>query len=83
MTPAGLAYLGMPLSGTFSMIPTLFCRSASRRIPANFEPASRAAIFIAHAAFVNRHIRKGDEGRLVCDGPTYGSGEIVDALPLQ
>ena len=33
MTPAGFAYFTMPLSGISSMMPMLFCRSASRRMP--------------------------------------------------
>ncbi len=36
ITPAGLAYLTMPLSGISSMIPMLFCLSASRRMPNTF-----------------------------------------------
>ena len=33
ITPAGLAYLTMPFSGSSSMMPMLFWRSASRRMP--------------------------------------------------
>ena len=33
MTPAGLAYLTIPLSGISSMTPMLFCRNASRSTP--------------------------------------------------
>ena len=36
MTPAGFAYLTMPFSGSSSMTPMLFCRSASRRMPSTF-----------------------------------------------
>ena len=34
--PAGLPYLTMPFSGSSSMMPTLFCRSASRSTPRIF-----------------------------------------------
>ena len=36
ITPAGLAYLTIPLSGSSSMMPMLFCLSASRRMPSTF-----------------------------------------------
>src|SRR5712691_1159514 len=36
MTPAGFAYFTISLSGISSMIPMLFCRSASRRMPSTF-----------------------------------------------
>src|SRR6267143_4890520 len=36
MTPAGFAYFTIPFSGISSMIPMLFCRSASRRMPSTF-----------------------------------------------
>ena len=36
MTPAGLAYFTIPLSGISSMMPMLFCRRASRRTPSTF-----------------------------------------------
>src|SRR5437867_1538601 len=36
MMPAGFAYLTIPFSGISSMMPMLFCRSASRRMPRTF-----------------------------------------------
>ena len=58
ITPAGFAYLTMPLSGISSMIPMLFWRSASRRMPSDLGAAPRLAA--AHAALVDAHVGEAD-----------------------
>ena len=76
ITPAGLAYLTMPLSGSSSMTPMLFCRSASRRMPSTLRAAPRFAA--AHAAFVDAHVGQARRGVGIRAGPADRLAEAID-----
>ena len=76
ITPAGLAYLTMPFSGISSMMPMLFWRSASRRMPSTLArrvgsrlpmPLSSTLMFASRVAVA-----------LVAAGPGDGAAQPID-----
>ena len=76
MTPAGLAYLTMPFSGSSSMMPMLFWRRASRRMPSTLprRPGSRLPIPLSCDA----HLGEAGGGGFVGGRPRHRLAEAID-----
>ena len=56
MTPAGLAYLTKPLTGSSSMTPTLWAAQCVAQDAVDLEALGGPALAVADAAFVDAHV---------------------------
>ena len=78
MTPAGLAYLTSPLTGSSSMTPTLGVRERVAEDAVDLEALADATVAVADAALVDAHVGQAGERGLVAEGPADGLRQPVD-----